>query len=228
MEDFLRRAGMTAENLGRADILEPLYDVELTPATIEGKLTTEYFCSNHLDWDPGSVVRYHRGDSRVSPGSAVRVRLFLSDDEREHQSVNVAMAGVRAPRVSTKQRELSEQLGEEVTRIYAIVFCYRVSTGDIFWGRPSSLRSRGCFNDPFGSRFSLYRNRPPLHRAGSSVLPPATMFIGNSKCSIRRFPKKNGLSCLIRRSHPPCGKHCRALRRGWFRSCRRLARWYAR
>ena len=32
-----------------------------------------------------------------------------------------------------------------------------------FGGRPSSLQSRGCFNDRFGSRFSPCRNRPPLH-----------------------------------------------------------------
>ena len=57
----------------------------------------------------------------VRDGSTVRVRLFLSDDE--HQFVNVAMAGVKTPRVSTKLGEPSEQWGEEVTCIYAIVFC---------------------------------------------------------------------------------------------------------
>ena len=89
------------------------------------------------------------------------MRLFLSDDE--HQFVNVAMAGVKTPRVSTKLGELSEQWGEEVTRIYAIIFCYRVLTDVFFLGRPSSLQSRGCFNDRFGSHFSPCRNRLPLH-----------------------------------------------------------------
>ena len=56
----------------------------------------------------------------VRDGSTVRVRLFLS--ETEHQFVTVAMAGVRTPRLSTKQGEPSEQWAEEVTRIYAIIF----------------------------------------------------------------------------------------------------------
>jgi endonuclease YncB( thermonuclease family) len=48
----------------------------------------------------------------VRDGSTVRVRMLLSDNE--HQFVNIAMAGVRAPRASTKQGEPAEQWGEEV------------------------------------------------------------------------------------------------------------------
>jgi len=62
----------------------------------------------------------------VRDGSTVRVRLLLS--ETEHQFVNVGMAGVKTPRVSTKQGEPSEQWGEEVNRIYAIVSFYRTLT----------------------------------------------------------------------------------------------------
>ena len=57
----------------------------------------------------------------VRDGSTVRVRLFLSDNE--HQFVNVAMAGVRSPRTSTKQGEASEQWGEEVTHIALHLIC---------------------------------------------------------------------------------------------------------
>jgi len=62
----------------------------------------------------------------VRDGSTVRVRLLLS--ETDHQFVNVGMAGVKTPRVSTKQGEPSEQWGEEVSRMYAIVSFYRTLT----------------------------------------------------------------------------------------------------
>ena len=73
------------------------------------------FCGRHA-----AIVEH------VRDGSTVRVRLLLSEDE--HQFVNVAMAGVKTPRTSAKQGEPSEQWGEEVTRIYAVVLCYRALT----------------------------------------------------------------------------------------------------
>ncbi|KAF8967855.1 hypothetical protein BDZ97DRAFT_1801575 [Flammula alnicola] len=48
---------------------------------------------------------------QVRDGTTLRVRLFLPDGE--HQMVNIALAGVRSPRVSTKQGEPSEPWGEE-------------------------------------------------------------------------------------------------------------------
>lgn len=48
-------------------------------------------------------------------GSTLRVRLLLP--EGDHQLVNIALAGVRAARASTKQGEPSEPWGEEVGRI---------------------------------------------------------------------------------------------------------------
>ncbi|KAG6879666.1 hypothetical protein C0992_013202 [Termitomyces sp. T32_za158] len=47
----------------------------------------------------------------VKDGTTLRVRLLLPDGE--HQIVNIALAGVRSPRASTKQGELSEPWGEE-------------------------------------------------------------------------------------------------------------------
>lgn len=58
------------------------------------------------------------------------MRLLLS--EGEHQFAIIGMAGVKTPRTSAKQGELSEQWGEEVIRLYDIVFCYRELTNDFF------------------------------------------------------------------------------------------------
>lgn len=69
----------------------------------------------------------------VRDGSTVRVRLLLSDSE--HQFVNVAMAGVRTPRTSTKQGEPAEKWGEEVIRTNVIHFLSPgMLTFDIVWG----------------------------------------------------------------------------------------------
>ncbi|KAG6842174.1 hypothetical protein C0991_001667 [Blastosporella zonata] len=47
----------------------------------------------------------------VRDGTTLRVRLLMPDGE--HQIVNIALAGVRSPRASTKQGEPSEPWGEE-------------------------------------------------------------------------------------------------------------------
>lgn len=49
---------------------------------------------------------------QVRDGSNLRVRLLLVSGD--HQLVNIAMAGVRCPRTSSKQGEPSEPYGEEV------------------------------------------------------------------------------------------------------------------
>ncbi|KAJ7188134.1 hypothetical protein C8R46DRAFT_10891 [Mycena filopes] len=48
---------------------------------------------------------------QVRDGSTLRVRLLMPDGE--HQVVNIALAGVRSPRTSSKQGEPSETWGEE-------------------------------------------------------------------------------------------------------------------
>ena len=80
----------------------------------------------------------------VRDGSTVRVRLLLSDGE--HQFVNIAMAGVRTPRTSTKQGDPAEQWGEEVIPIYPVISLSRALILDIVGGRPSRSQSRDCFN----------------------------------------------------------------------------------
>lgn len=52
---------------------------------------------------------------QVREGSNLRVRLLMPDGE--HQFVNVALAGVRCPRVSNKPGEPSEQYAEDVSLV---------------------------------------------------------------------------------------------------------------
>lgn len=49
---------------------------------------------------------------QVRDGTTLRVRLFMPDGD--HQMVNIALAGVKSARVSTKQGESSEPWSEEV------------------------------------------------------------------------------------------------------------------
>lgn len=49
---------------------------------------------------------------QVRDGTTLRVRLLMPDGE--HQIINIALAGVRSARASTKQGESSEPWGEEV------------------------------------------------------------------------------------------------------------------
>lgn len=50
---------------------------------------------------------------QVRDGTTLRVRLLIPDGD--HQMVNIALAGVRSAKVSTKQGEPSEPWGEEVS-----------------------------------------------------------------------------------------------------------------
>jgi endonuclease YncB( thermonuclease family) len=58
-----------------------------------------------IDSDPALV-------EQVRDGSTLRVRLFMPDGD--HQLVNIALAGVRCARATSKQGEPSEPWGEEV------------------------------------------------------------------------------------------------------------------
>jgi len=50
---------------------------------------------------------------QVRDGTTLRVRLFLPDSV--HQFVNVALAGVRSAKASTRQGESAEPWGEEAS-----------------------------------------------------------------------------------------------------------------
>lgn len=66
---------------------------------------------------------------QVRDGTTLRVRLLMP--EGEHQIVNVALAGVRSPRTSSKQGEPSESWGEEVGHI-TIYHVYHTSPEYIY------------------------------------------------------------------------------------------------
>ena len=59
---------------------------------------------------------------QVKDGTTLRVRLLMPDGD--HQIVNIALAGVRSARASTKQGEPSDLWGEEVGTITVFSNCY--------------------------------------------------------------------------------------------------------
>lgn len=84
---------------------------------------------------------------QVRDGTTLRVRLLMPDGE--HQVVNIALAGVRSARASTKQGEPSEPWGEEVG-------CFSLGVSPVFSSihRLNSLLSLACFNAQCASRYS--------------------------------------------------------------------------
>ena len=154
------------------------------------------------------------------------MRLLLP--EGDHQFVNVAMAGVRTPRPSTKQGEPSEQWGEEVTYTYFIVSFYGMLIYDIL-GVGQILYRVEATSTTRSSNASLpttiYRHSIPsrcIKYSSPSNVPDRQRYVLRSP-----FLPKNCLLCTIHGSPSPCWKHRRAPCRGWSRSCRRLARGYA-
>src|SRR6266545_2299123 len=70
---------------------------------------------------------------QVRDGTTLRVRLFMPDGA--HQMVNITLAGVKSPRVASKQGESSEPWGEEVSsfRIKGMTLIYQFP-GQILYG----------------------------------------------------------------------------------------------
>jgi hypothetical protein len=58
---------------------------------------------------------------QVRDGTTLRARLLMPDGE--HQIVNIALAGVRSARTSSKQGEASEPWGEEVGHTHSLPTC---------------------------------------------------------------------------------------------------------
>lgn len=96
----------------------------------------------------------------------------------EHQFVNIALAGVRSPRVSSRQDEVSEQWGEEViSRLPATRYIY---SSPIYIVRLNSSRSRVFCNDMSVYKSSHYQplqlhlsKRVPTHQRRH--LPPPSL-----------------------------------------------------
>ncbi|KAJ7045614.1 hypothetical protein C8F04DRAFT_1334181 [Mycena alexandri] len=94
---------------------------------------------------------------QVRDGSTLRVRLLMPDGE--HQVVNIALAGVRSPRTSSKQGEPSETWGEEAKFFTESRLLQRFVRVQIL-SLPTSTAT------PFQSG------------ANGSAAPPASIFIG--------------------------------------------------
>ena len=77
---------------------------------IDGKSTTPLLDLLKLYFGFAAIVE------QVREGTTLRVRLLMPDGE--HQMVNIALAGVRSARASSKQGEPSEPYGEEVGSLY--------------------------------------------------------------------------------------------------------------
>ncbi|KAI9068054.1 transcription factor [Trametes sanguinea] len=95
---------------------------------------------------------------QVKDGSTLRVRLIMPDGD--HQFVNIALAGVRSPRVASKSGETSEQWGEEAK----------------FFTESRLLQRYVKVN-----LLSLPNAAPTPFQAGANATapPPATIFIGS-------------------------------------------------
>jgi staphylococcal nuclease domain-containing protein 1 len=74
--------------------------------SLEGKYSFRFSHCRFLSFSHLALVE------QVRDGSTLRVRLFMPDGE--HQTANIALAGIRCPRAAGKQGEASEQWGEEV------------------------------------------------------------------------------------------------------------------
>lgn len=78
---------------------------------VEGEINRWHvFTTRHLDRN--LIVLDVALVEQVRDGATLRVRLFMPDGG--HQMINIALAGVRCARISSKPDEVSEQWAEEV------------------------------------------------------------------------------------------------------------------
>jgi hypothetical protein len=101
------------------------WQAKYTPSTASTSLAVNCTCLTPFLGNP----QLHIPTCPTSSGSTVRESLLLSYNG--HQFMNVAVAGVRTPRASTKPGKPSEQQGEEVTRTHTTVLLLRPLTLDV-------------------------------------------------------------------------------------------------
>jgi staphylococcal nuclease domain-containing protein 1 len=86
---------------------------------------------------------------QVKDGTTLRVRLLMP--EGDHQMVNIALAGVRSARASTKQGEPAEPWGEEVGTTTPSFICdIFLCLGQIFY-RISPAATFGTSTNTFST-----------------------------------------------------------------------------
>lgn len=92
---------------------------------------------------------------QVREGTTLRVRLLMPDGE--HQMVNIALAGVRSARASSKQGEPSEPYGEEVGSLYPLNIILPISFPS---QRQNITQNPVYFNALSEYKYYLYRIQP--------------------------------------------------------------------
>ena len=112
---------------------------------------------------------------QVKDGSTLRVRLLMP--EGEHQLINIALAGVRAARASSRQGEVSETWGEEVCLCPQCTDPFSLMT--TFQGKfftESRLLQRYVRVQLLSLPTST---ATPFQSSGNAAPAPASIFIGN-------------------------------------------------
>lgn len=77
-------------------------------------------------------------------GTTLRVRLFLP--ENIHQMANVALAGVRSAKAASRQGEVAEPWGEEVSHIYLLGSTFQPLCRQNFSLNPVFYKELSVFN----------------------------------------------------------------------------------
>ncbi|KAF9648581.1 transcription factor [Thelephora ganbajun] len=149
-EDLKRREAETEAKNGEKGIWNP-HDSQARTVEYNMPVDSQAFMTTWKGKPVDAIIE------NVKDGSTVRVRLLLSEDE--HQFVNVAMAGVRTPRASTKQGESSEQWSEEA-KFFTESRLLQRHVSVTLLSIPQSTAT-------------------PFQAGSSSAPPPATIFIGN-------------------------------------------------
>lgn len=128
---------------------------------------------------------------QVRDGTTLRTRLLMPDGE--HQIVNIALAGVRSPRVASKPGESSETWGEEVgyiTTLSCTLLWFLLM--NICLGRPSSSLSLAFFNVPYVFKYCLYRRQLQHHsKPAPLAVPPQQLASLLAKSYIRPETSQN-------------------------------------
>lgn len=112
---------------------------------------------------------------QVRDGSTIRVRLFMPDGE--HQLINVALAGVRCARISSKPDEVSEPWSEEV-RFPVCMPAARADSVQAKFFTESRLLQRAVRVVTLSLPSSP---ATPFQTATSTLPPPASIFIGSGE-----------------------------------------------
>lgn len=139
---------------------------------IDGKSTTLLLESLKLYFEFAAIVE------QVRDGTTLRVRLLMPDGE--HQMVNIALAGVRSARASTKQGESSEPYGEEVSSCSFLMSSYQF----LFLLKAKYYTESRLLQRPVRVQILSLPNSAPIpfqNTVNAAAPPPASIFIGTGK-----------------------------------------------